>query len=170
MLHNPTIKKRFWPNLYKIFFLLLPSLLAAKPLQLSRLKTAYICYKKHPLKVYIAQTEQQKRQGLSELSATQFGNNVGMLFIYQHEDSKRFWMPKMHFRLNIIFLDARYQVVGIERNLAYPTPQNPTIKRTNYYRSQYVLEIRPTNRWGKALDLGDQLTWCSPQSAPLQKE
>lgn len=89
--------------------------------------------------VEIADTEAKRSLGLSERSSLK--EKEGMLFIFPTSGFPRFWMKDMNFPIDIVWLNERFEVVGIEKNVSpdtYPqtfTPSTPV---------KYVLEV-PAN-------------------------
>jgi len=60
-----------------------------------------------------------------------------MLFLYQNEDIRHFWMRNTLIPLDMIFISADLRVVGIVENAE---PQTETIRQVPQ-PSQYVLEV-----------------------------
>lgn len=84
----------------------------------------------------IAETFAQKRQGLS--GRRELPEGRGMLFVYEAPGRYSFWMPDMHFPIDIIWLDSGYRIVDITHSLApesYPDTVSPMAP------AQYVLEV-----------------------------
>lgn len=97
-------------------------------------------------KIIITKAETLKEQvrGLSGVKSNEFSDMQGMLFIYENEGIKNFWMPDTYFNLDIFFMDKNLKVVGIDRNApAHPGKQEPpSIYRVKPYRAKYVLEVK----------------------------
>jgi len=90
------------------------------------------------LKIELAQTEAERRQGLSGRAS--LPEDSGMLFVFDAPTYPGFWMKDMNFPLDVIWLDENWQVVGITANVlpdsfpqAFYPPQGKLIK--------YVLEL-----------------------------
>lgn len=89
-----------------------------------------------PVEVVFSDISMQK--GLS--GRTSLEENSGMLFMFIEPAIHRFWMPDMHFPIDIIWID-RGQVLDISANVSNDfDPQNP-----KYYspkeKVRYVLEV-----------------------------
>ena len=86
--------------------------------------------------VDIVQTPSEREQGLSGRQSLPDGS--GMLFIFDHPDRWGFWMPNMHFAIDLLWIGADRRIVDIATNVrpdSYPnvfTPATPAV---------YVLEI-----------------------------
>ncbi len=89
-----------------------------------------------PVRVEIVDSEAERAKGLS--GRTEIGDHhSGMFFIFPKADYIGIWMKDMKFPIDIVWIDADLNVIGIERNVAtdtYPRifhPEKPV---------QYVLE------------------------------
>lgn len=88
----------------------------------------------------IASTDEQRIRGLSGLE--KLNENQGMLFLFDKPSKQGFWMNKMNFPLDIVWLGSNNKVVHIEKQLepcklflACPV-YNPQVD------ALYVLELR----------------------------
>ena len=88
----------------------------------------------------IASTDEQRIRGLSGVE--RMSENEGMLFLFDKPSKQGFWMNKMNFPIDIIWLDSKNKVVHIEKQLepcklflACPV-YNPQVD------SIYVIELR----------------------------
>lgn len=88
------------------------------------------------LVVEVAQTKAEHEKGLS--GRTSLSPDSGMLFIFPEPGIYGFWMPDMHFAIDILWLDSNLRVVYIKKNAtpdSYPTVFTPD---TN---AKFVLEV-----------------------------
>jgi len=86
--------------------------------------------------VEVARTKMELERGLS--LHIPLLDNQGMLFVFPKEDIHRFWMKDMTFSIDIVWIDSKLKIVGIEKNISpdtYPKTFSPETK------SRYVLEI-----------------------------
>src|SRR3989344_9087768 len=86
--------------------------------------------------VEVARTKMELERGLS--LHIPLLDNQGMLFVFPKEDIHRFWMKDMSFSIDIVWIDSKLKIVGIEKNISpdtYPKTFSPETK------SRYVLEI-----------------------------
>lgn len=96
------------------------------------------------IKAELARTETEKARGL--MFREELDSDAGMLFVYQTEDERGFWMKDTYVSLDIIFINKERQVVSISSN----TKPNQTDEI--YYsdgKAMYVLELNA----GKAEEL-----------------
>ena len=87
--------------------------------------------------VEFAQTDEERAKGL--MFRESMNVNDGMLFIFDEEKSRRFWMKNTLIPLDMIFLDVNKTVVFIHANVQ-PCEDDPC-KLYESPPAQYVLEI-----------------------------
>lgn len=63
----------------------------------------------------IASSDEQRIRGLSGLE--KMNENEGMIFLFDEPSKQGFWMNKMNFPIDIIWLDSNSKVVHIEKKL-----------------------------------------------------
>lgn len=89
-----------------------------------------------PIQVEVAATPDAREKGL--MFRTSMPDTHGMLFIFDNDAVRHFWMKNTCISLDMVFVDSRGVIVGIEENTrvldegtyAVPCP------------SRYVLEVR----------------------------
>lgn len=88
--------------------------------------------------IEIARTPAEQSKGL--MFRESMPENHGMLFIFNEESSKTFWMKNTLIPLDMIFLDGNMMVVEVKANVlpckADPCPTYPSEKP-----AKYVLEL-----------------------------
>jgi uncharacterized protein len=86
------------------------------------------------LKVELAETEGQRQRGL--MYRNKLGTNRGMIFVYDGEEVRSFWMKNTHIPLSVAFIDESKKIVHI-------TDMQPRTKdsHSSLYPCQYVLEV-----------------------------
>ena len=87
------------------------------------------------LKVEVAGTDAQRQMGL--MFRESLGEDEGMLFLFSTERHNSFWMHNTLIPLDMFFVDADWNVVGIVEQ-ATPQTDDP---RNVPLMSQYVLEV-----------------------------
>lgn len=110
------------------------------------------------IKLRMALTPEAQSKGLSGVKPQEFGEDEGMLFVYEKSGPRRFWMPDTYFNLDIYFLDAQYIVVAVEKNVPFhPGRQEPPlIYQTKTYEAQHVLEMKSSSKISKKIKKGDR--------------
>lgn len=100
--------------------------------------------------IKIADTESTREQGLSGTDQLRVYENdkivttEGMLFVFDSEQTMRFWMKDMNYDLDMIWLDKNMKVVDIQNAKASSyDPKNPNAAQifSNNTPAKYVLEI-----------------------------
>ena len=88
------------------------------------------------VRVEVADTQETREIGLSDREVLQ--TDTGMLFIFDKPGRHGFWMKDMNFAIDIVWIDEKSQVVGLERDVSPETfPQVFYPDRA----VKYVLEI-----------------------------
>ncbi len=125
-------------------------------IRLAELPKGVVKLKGKAIEVWLALDDQSIRKGLMgveahELAPLSDGGERGMLFLFDREQPRSFWMFKTIVPLNIIYIGANCRVINsysaqpLETRLLYPS-QRP---------AQYVLEVPSglVQRWG--IEQGD---------------
>ena len=107
------------------------------------------------IEILISKTVDQKTKGLSIID--QLPENVGMIFINDSPTNIPFWMYKMKFSVDIIFIDSQKKIIDIFENQK-PCPsihECPTVVSKGNY--QYVLEVNAGFVSKHGIKVGDYL-------------
>jgi uncharacterized membrane protein (UPF0127 family) len=106
---------------------------------------------KEIIKVSVADEINEQIQGLSDRLYLE--KDEGLLFIFDKQQERSFWMKRMNFPIDIIWINDN-RIVNIHKNLA-PEGDNPQ----NHYNSQvavnYVLEVNAGFVDDKKIKIGD---------------
>jgi len=87
------------------------------------------------LTVEIADTPKEREIGL--MNREYLDENSGMIFIFDKEDFRSFWMKNTIISLDMIFVDSNLKIINIENS----TEPNQTIYRYNSLKeAKYVIE------------------------------
>jgi len=92
-------------------------------------------------------------EGLS--GRNELATNSGMLFVYDDKQKRDFWMNKMNFDLDIIFIDDSRVVDFV--TLKKPESSNKIPKYTNLKPANFVLEIPAGEAKKLGLKIGDMV-------------
>ena len=104
--------------------------------------------------VELAITPREWELGLS--GRAMLSDKKGLLFFFDHSDRYGFWMPDMHFAIDIVWISRDWRIVDISPNIApesYPTVFKPSTP------AQYVLEVPAGSAWRYAWKAGDRVDW-----------
>jgi uncharacterized membrane protein (UPF0127 family) len=88
------------------------------------------------VRVDLARTPAEQERGL--MFRRTLDSDAGMLFLFEAPEIRRFWMRNTYVPLDMIFLDAKRTVVGIEENTI---PLDETSRGPNQ-PAQYVVEVQ----------------------------
>ena len=132
-----------------ISLLLIPSILIANTWQI-KLKNQLI-------DVEIAESQAEQRMGLGNRFSLPEGS--GMLFIYRRPGERIFWMKRMHFPIDIIWL-LQNKVVHVERDVqpSDPGARDSSLKRYGHgVYADMVLEVPADYSRKYRIVIGDEL-------------
>ena len=106
--------------------------------------------------VDLAVTSEERQQGLS--GREHLPQDAGMLFVFEEERVRHFWMKEMHFPLDIIWIDAQCSLLDVSANVPMPPPDagNDDIPRVQSPApARYVLEVNAGEAERNGLQTGD---------------
>lgn len=104
------------------------------------------------IKLEIARTSEEHQTGLMHRDSLEADS--GMLFIFETEEVRTFWMKNTFIPLDIIFLDRNFEIVEIAEN----TEINQTVKRYSSKRpTLYVVEMNAGWSSRNNIEIGDRL-------------
>ena len=67
-----------------------------------------------------------------------------MLFVYDDDGRRSFWMPEMHFPLDMVWIKSDCTVAGVTADVPHPLPETPRSELPRYPSAgavRFVLEI-----------------------------
>lgn len=102
--------------------------------------------------VELAKTPAERARGLSGRPFLPEGE--GMLFIFDYPDRFHFWMPDMHFAIDIIWIGPDWRIVDISPNVS---PQSYPNRFTPGAPTQYVLEVSAGSAMRFGWKVGDEV-------------
>lgn len=117
------------------------------------------------LLTYKAIKEEDQIKGFSGIKEEQLNpdSDIGLLFVFKKIGIRQFWMPDTYFNLDIIYLDEKYSILKIDRNVPYHPGKNENIKKipiASTVKCLDVLEIPTKSTFTKKIKIGDQLKWA----------
>jgi hypothetical protein len=107
----------------------------------------YVVLKGERFTVELADTREKQALGL--MFRDSLADDHGMLFLFPGEAMRSFWMRNMRIPLDILYFDARLQLVSVAEN-AQPCRSQRCPPHPSAAPAMYVLELRA----GKAAELG----------------
>lgn len=103
-----------------------------------------------------AATPEETRRGL--MYREELEKNHGMIFVYEHEAPRSFWMKNTLIPLDIIFIDSNKEIINIEK--AYPEPNTSDSDLRRYSSdspAQYVIEVNQNFTERNEIEKGDRV-------------
>ena len=92
--------------------------------------------------VDLATTPETITQGLS--GRPSLGVERAMLFVYESDAPRAFWMPDMHFPLDMVWISSDCAVAAVTADVPHPAPETPRSELPTYPSQvpvRFVLEI-----------------------------
>lgn len=111
--------------------------------------------------VELAVTDAERRQGLSDRPSLAPG--AGMLFVFESDGPRRFWMKNMHFPLDMVWIGSDCAVGEISGGVPPPPPgaDDADVARVSPgQEAQYVLEINGGEAAALGLEAGDPVVFA----------
>lgn len=112
----------------------------------------------HAFLVEVASTDQQRARGL--MFREEMAKDHGMLFVFEGEGERFFWMKNTPLPLDIIYISAAGQIVSIA---ADTTPFSVSVIPSGK-PARYVLELNAGTAKKLGIEVGDKVT--SPSMTP----
>lgn len=113
----------------------------------------------HVLQVEIADTPPEIRRGY--MFREKIADDEGMIFLLGQDDFHSFWMKNCKVPLDIIWLDEKWIVVHVERNLP-PCTEDPCPSYLPMRSARYVLEMRGGLSEKVGPRLGEHIVFLPP--------
>lgn len=104
------------------------------------------------IKVELAITKEAQDQGLS--ARTVLAENEGMLFVFSKPEKYYFWMQKMNFPLDIVWIGEDMKVIYIKKDAR---PESYPETYSSESEAKYVLEIISGFSEKNNLKIGDRV-------------
>ena len=103
------------------------------------------------IEIEVADEEAERMRGL--MDRISMPENAGMLFIFEEEEQRSFWMKNTYLSLDIIFINSKKEIVSIQ---TYTTPKTTT-GIPSELPAKYVLEVNAgfTDKYG--ISAGDKI-------------
>ena len=111
--------------------------------------------------VEVAVTPEQRRQGLS--GRPTLTSRTGMLFVFESPMPLQFWMKRMQFPLDFVWIGADCTIGEITRDVPPPPPgtEDSDLARISPQDDmQYVLEINAGEASGQGLEPGQSVVFA----------
>ena len=131
-------------------------LLALKIIGANINKEPQVKFPKGTIYVEVVQTPEARNQGLSDRKSLE--QNHGMLFIFDKPGNYSFWMNKMNFNLDFIFI-ADDKIVDLIENVPYPKNGEIPVSVKSEKQFNKVLEVNEGTIKLLKIKIGDPLSF-----------
>ena len=105
------------------------------------------------INIELAQDESQRQLGL--MYRDTLAENQGMLFVFDNEEVRAFWMKNTILSLDMIFVNGHNEIVTIHK---YTTPYSEEAY-TSTGPAKYVLEVNAGYSDKRKISVGDRISW-----------
>jgi uncharacterized membrane protein (UPF0127 family) len=102
------------------------------------------------LEVELAETDRQKERGLME--RTELGENRGMLFVFDQEQTLSFWMKNTLIPLSIAYIDESGTIVDVQDMQPLDETPHPSAEP-----AKYALEVNQGFFEENGINVGDRM-------------
>ena len=106
---------------------------------LDNLKTREVCFQEDCFIVELAETPEQRTRGL--MFRESMGASKGMLFVFEKEGQRSFWMKNTLIPLDIIWINENKEVVFVKKNAQPCSAGEECEKIKSDELAKYVLEL-----------------------------
>lgn len=106
-----------------------------------------------PIKLEVANNPTTRSRGLSGRIDLKEGE--GMLFVFLEPEIQGFWMKDMNFPIDIIWINEKFKIIGVEKNVS------PNTFPTSFYSPapvKYVIETPAGYFDRNSLNIGDSIS------------
>lgn len=123
---------------------------------LKNFKTQVIEVSTHQLTVYVASTDPEHSQGL--MFVDKLGENEGMLFVFEEEAPRSFWMKNTKINLDIGYFDKEGVLKDIQQMQAgHGIPESRLVSYLSRAPAKYALEMNQGWFEKHRIKVGDKL-------------
>jgi uncharacterized membrane protein (UPF0127 family) len=103
--------------------------------------------------IELAQDEAKRELGL--MYRDKLAENQGMLFVFEDEATRSFWMKNTVLPLDMIFVNGRNEIVTIHKNTTPYSEQSYTSTKP----AKYVVEVNAGFTARHKISVGDRIAW-----------
>lgn len=105
------------------------------------------------LNVEIADENQERQKGM--MFREKLDENSGMLFVFDEEGNRTFWMKNTMISLDMIFIDKNFRIIDIKN--AVPCDAEPCVLYKSSMPALYVLEVNSNFSAKNNVKVGDKI-------------
>ncbi|MEK6860037.1 MAG: DUF192 domain-containing protein [Nanoarchaeota archaeon] len=136
-----------------LIFILIILLILIIGINFSNKKIKQVCFDKKCVSVEIADTDALREKGL--MFRKYLNSDSGMLFIFEKEGIRYFWMKNTKIPLDIIWIDKNMNIIKIDN--AVPCLKEPCEFYSSQNKVLYVLEVNSGFSNENDVKVGDKI-------------
>lgn len=110
--------------------------------------------KRVSFQIELAKTNEERARGL--MFRRELAEDSGMLFVFDEEKDRAFWMKNTLISLDMIFADEKGKIIHIGKNVQ-PCKADPCPTYPSKFPAQYVFEINAGESEKLGIEVGDFL-------------
>lgn len=110
----------------------------------------------YKINVEIASTNEERAKGL--MAREMLEKDSGMLFVFDEDALRAFWMKNTLIPLDMIFLSADKKIVSITENVQ-PCENNPCKSYSSLNPAKYIIEIAGGEAMKHGIKIGQSVTF-----------
>lgn len=103
--------------------------------------------------VEVAQEDSKRQLGL--MYRDRIGENQGILFVFEDDEPRSFWMKNTVLPLDMIFVNGRNEIVTIHKNTTPYSEQSYASTKP----AKYVVEVNAGFSDRHKISVGDRIAW-----------
>ena len=111
--------------------------------------------KGHTFSIEVADTDAAREHGL--MDRTEMAADHGMLFVFNDDAPRAFWMKNTKIPLDMLYFDADRRLVSVQHNVP-PCTADPCPAYSSGAPARYVLELNGGEAKKIGVTAGDELT------------
>ncbi len=149
--------KKILGLIYSVIFVLAVTflLIVYSPREVKNSKVSFISNgNAKEINAEIADNPLERTIGL--MNRTGLAESAGMLFIFEGEAMRSFWMKDTLIPLDMIFVSEDLEIVHIQKN-ARPCESNPCMHYSSVYPAKYVVEVNGGFADRNNIQIGDKV-------------
>ena len=116
---------------------------------------AFIDNGKEKIKVGVEISDSPEERAAGLMFREFLGENSGMLFIFDDEKTRSFWMKNTLIPLDMIFISKDFEIVDIK--YAEPCEEDPCISYVSKKPAEYVLEVNGNFTIRNDIEIGNKI-------------
>jgi uncharacterized membrane protein (UPF0127 family) len=110
---------------------------------------------KSNVSIYAEIADNPVKRTMGLMNRSSLDDNAGMLFIFDNQETRSFWMKDTLIPLDILFIDSNYKIVDIQTMQPCTTITCP--RYTSAAPAKYALEVNAGFAAKNSVEIGDSI-------------